>query len=51
MRYDRAFYDRGYHTALLTTFSFDPTVFENVPLVAMWSRGVATSPFLPIVTW
>ena len=39
MRYDHAFYDRGYHTALLTTFSFDPTVFENVPLVAMRSRG------------
>ena len=39
MRYDQAFYGRGYHTALLTTFSFDPTVFENVPLVAMRSRG------------
>lgn len=39
MRYDKAFCDRGYHTALLTTFSFDPTVFENVPLVALRSRG------------
>lgn len=39
MRYDHAFRDRGYHTALMTTFSFDPTVFENVLLVAMRSRG------------
>lgn len=39
MRYDQAFQDTGYHTALLTTFSFDPTVFENVLLVAMRSRG------------
>ena len=39
MRYDQAFRDTRYHTALLTTFSFDPTVFENVLLVAMRSRG------------
>ena len=39
MRYDEAFRSSGYHTALLTTFSFDPTVFENVLLVAMRSRG------------
>lgn len=39
MRYDQAFRSTGYHTALLTTFSFDPTVFENVPLVAMRSCG------------
>lgn len=39
MRYDQAFRSTGYHTALLTTFSFDPTVFENVILVAMRSRG------------
>lgn len=39
MRYDEAFRETGYHTALLTTFSFDPTVFENVLLVAMRSRG------------
>lgn len=39
MRYDNAFRAAGYHTALLTTFSFDPTVFENVVLVAMRSRG------------
>ena len=39
MRYDQAFRREGYHTALLTTFSFDPTVFENVILVAMRSRG------------
>ena len=39
MRYDQAFWSTGYHTALLTTFSFDPTIFENVILVAMRSRG------------
>lgn len=39
MRYDQAFRSTGYHTALLTTFSFDPTVFDNVILVAMRSRG------------
>jgi hypothetical protein len=39
MRYDQAFQGEGYHSALLTTYSFDPTVFENVLLVAMRSRG------------
>ena len=39
MRYDQTFRSTGYHTALLTTFSFDPTVFENVLLVAMRSCG------------
>lgn len=39
MRYDQALRGTGYHTALLTTFSFDPTVFENVVLVGMRGRG------------
>ncbi|MEQ6203274.1 hypothetical protein ABMC88_09460 [Sulfitobacter sp. HNIBRBA2951] len=39
MRYDQAFRAEGYHSALLTTFSFDPTVFENVILIGMRSRG------------
>ena len=39
MRYDQVFRAEGYHSALLTTFSFDPTVFENVILIGMRSRG------------
>jgi len=39
MRYDQTFATPNFHSALLTTFSFDPTVFENVVLVAMRSRG------------
>jgi hypothetical protein len=39
MRYDQVFRAEGYHSALLTTYSFDPTVFENVILIGMRSRG------------
>lgn len=39
MRYDKTFRESGYHTALLTTFSFDPSVFENVLLVALRNHG------------
>jgi len=39
MRYDQVFRAEGYHSAMLTTFSFDPTVFENVILIGMRSRG------------
>ncbi|AWI83717.1 hypothetical protein CEW88_08500 [Alloyangia pacifica] len=39
MRYDEAFYADSYHSALMTTFAFDPTVFDNVVLVALRSRG------------
>lgn len=39
MRYDQVFRADGYHSALLTTFCFDPTVFENVILIGMRSRG------------
>lgn len=33
MRHDRHFRDSGYHSAFLTSFSFDPVVFENVVLL------------------
>jgi len=39
MRYDKAFLGEEFHSALLTSYSFDPTVFENVLLVGMRSRG------------
>ncbi|MFY0659007.1 MAG: hypothetical protein JXR15_00840 [Shimia sp.] len=33
MRHDRSFRASGYHSAFLTSFSFDPMVFENVVLL------------------
>ena len=39
MRYDLAFRGDGFHTALMTTFRFDPSIFENVVLVRLRSHG------------
>lgn len=35
MRYDLLFKDVGFHSALLTTFSMDPRIFEDVALPAL----------------
>ncbi len=37
MRYDHQFREKGYHSALMTTFSFDPICFENVVLTTLKS--------------
>lgn len=39
MRYDLAFAAEGYHSALMTTFRFDPPVFEDVVLVRLRGSG------------
>lgn len=40
MRYDRAFRERGYLSTILTSFEFDPIVFENVVLAGLTTGGV-----------
>lgn len=39
MKYRQHFMERGYHSALMTTFSFDPITFENVMLVSLAHYG------------
>lgn len=39
MRYDRDFRERGYQSAFLTTFSFDPVGFDNVTLTDLKNSG------------
>lgn len=39
MRYDHQFRETGFHSALLSTFSFDPIGFENVLLTTLKSAG------------
>ena len=39
MRYDLAFAREGYHSALMTSFRFDPPLFEDVILVRLRSNG------------
>lgn len=39
MRYDLAFRRDGFHSALMTTYRFDPPVFEDVILLRMASHG------------
>ena len=39
MRYDRAFRETGYQSTILTSFEFDPIVFENVALAGLWTGG------------
>ena len=39
MRYDETFNQDGYHSALLTSYSFDPVLFRNVILTRMRSNG------------
>ena len=39
MRYDHTFRKAGFHSAFLTTFSFDPISFENVTLLNLRNSG------------
>src|SRR6056297_3340249 len=39
MRYDKVFRDSGYLSTLLTSFEFDPIVFENVVLAGLTAGG------------
>lgn len=39
MRYDLAFAEAGFHSALLTTFSIDTHIFENIALPPMRAAG------------
>ena len=39
MRYDKAFRESGYLSAVLTSFEFDPIVFENVALAGLTTGG------------
>ncbi len=39
MRYDHTFRENGFHSAFLTTFSFDPIAFENVTLLNLRNSG------------
>ncbi|MBT55240.1 MAG: hypothetical protein CMF72_17805 [Mameliella sp.] len=39
MRYDETFNQDGFHSALLTSYSFDPIVFRKVILTRMRSNG------------
>jgi hypothetical protein len=39
MRYDHEFRERGYHSAFLTTFAFDPVGFDNVTLTDLKNSG------------
>ncbi|WP_341864152.1 hypothetical protein [Gymnodinialimonas sp. 57CJ19] len=39
MKYHRHFRERGFHTALLTTYSFDPVAFQNIMLTTLAGYG------------
>lgn len=39
MKFNQILKERGYHTALMTTFSFDPISYQNVSLVALNFHG------------
>lgn len=39
MRYDKAFRESGYLSTILTSFEFDPVVFENVALAGLTTGG------------
>ncbi len=39
MRYDRVFRESGYLSTILTSFEFDPIVFENVALAGLTTGG------------